>query len=118
MAFDFTTHSHRRFNPLLNTFVMVAPHRTQRPWHGAEEAPDTPLPEYDPQCYLCPGNKRAKGDVNPAYSSTFIFENDYPAVKQDQPDLPLTQVDETAVAQGGLSSCPFFSRGIFGLMHR
>ncbi|KAF8460378.1 galactose-1-phosphate uridyl transferase [Kalaharituber pfeilii] len=76
--------SHRRFNPLRNSWILVSPHRTKRPW---QEAPaKSTLPEYDPACYLCPGNKRAAGDVNPLYSSTFVFVNDYSAVKEDQPD--------------------------------
>lgn len=85
---------------------MVAPHRTQRPWQGQQEqASGDKLPEYDPGCYLCPGNKRAKGNVNPKYTSTFIFENDYAAVKRDQPELPLTPVDEDEVKKGGSSQC-------------
>jgi len=84
---------------------MVAPHRTQRPWQGAHESEsDDHLPVHDPQCYLCPRNKRAKGDVNPDYKTTFIFENDYAAVKQDQPDLPFTPINEKEVESGGI--CP------------
>ena len=106
MAFDFNSHTHRRFNPLLNTWVMVAPHRTQRPWQGQQEqASGDKLPEHDPQCYLCPGNERAKGNVNPTYTSTYIFENDYAAVTRDQPELPLTPIDEEEVKKGGSSPC-------------
>jgi hypothetical protein len=55
MTFDFGSHTHRRLNPLLNSWVMVAPHRMQRPWRGEEEStPTSILPAYDPQCYLCP----------------------------------------------------------------
>ncbi|KAI3404928.2 GAL7 [Candida oxycetoniae] len=85
--FDFTNHSHRRYNPLIDRYVLCSPHRAKRPWQGAkEEIKKTQLPEYDPKCYLCPGNIRATGDVNPKYQSTYIFLNDYPAVKLDQPD--------------------------------
>ena len=49
-----------------------------------EAASKTTLPEYDPSCYLCPGNKRAQGDINPQYESTFVFVNDYSAVKEHQ----------------------------------
>ena len=49
-----------------------------------EAAVQTTLPSYDPSCYLCPGNKRAQGDFNPKYESTFAFVNDYSAVKEDQ----------------------------------
>lgn len=39
-------------------------------------------PEYDPECYLCPGNIRAGGAKNPSYSKTFIFDNDFAALKR------------------------------------
>ncbi|KAM3420234.1 Galactose-1-phosphate uridylyltransferase [Cercospora zeina] len=77
--------SHRRYNLLRGSWVLVSPHRTKRPWQGAqEEASKNTLPEYDPACYLCPRNKRAQGDSNPDYDSTFVFVNDYSAVKEQQ----------------------------------
>lgn len=67
------------------SWLLVSPHRTKRPWQGQQESPSKiTLPEYDPSCYLCPGNKRAQGDVNPKYDSTFVFVNDYSAVKEEQ----------------------------------
>jgi UDPglucose--hexose-1-phosphate uridylyltransferase len=44
-----------------------------------------PQISYDPQCYLCPGNARAGGLSNPEYDSTFVFENDFAALKPDTP---------------------------------
>lgn len=85
--FQFTQHSHRRYNPLTKSWVLCSPHRTQRPWQGAQESANAPaLPEYDPKCYLCPGNTRANGETNPSYKTTYAFPNDFPAVKADQPE--------------------------------
>jgi len=75
---------HRRLNPLTGEWVLVSPHRATRPWQGeVARLQTTPEPTYDPACYLCPGNSRAGGIHNPAYTSTFIFENDFAALKPD-----------------------------------
>jgi len=73
--------AHRRYNPLLDEWVLCSPGRLQRPWQGqVEAAPPGQLPAYDPGCYLCPGNARAGGARNPPYTATFAFDNDFPAL--------------------------------------
>jgi UDPglucose--hexose-1-phosphate uridylyltransferase len=75
---------HRRFNPLTRDWVLVSPHRARRPWLGqVEKTPIENLPQYDPTCYLCPGNERAGGVKNPPYTGTFVFDNDFAALLPD-----------------------------------
>ena len=77
-----TEDPHRRLNALTNEWVLVSPHRATRPWHGeVAKLQTTPEPAYDPTCYLCPGNARVGGVRNPAYTSTFVFDNDFAALK-------------------------------------
>ena len=72
---------HRRLNLLTREWVLVSPHRAKRPWQGqVEKKPAQSLPEYDPTCYLCPGNERAGGVRNPPYTGTFVFDNDFSAL--------------------------------------
>jgi len=93
--FDWNRDPHRRFNPLTREWVLVSPHRTERPWQGQKEISGAAAqPEYDAGCYLCPGNARAGGVRNPRYDATFIFDNDFAALK---PGTPLDRFE-----QGGL----------------
>jgi UDPglucose--hexose-1-phosphate uridylyltransferase len=81
MKFEDSKLPHRRFNPLANEWVLVSPQRTQRPWQGQMESTEREKrPAHDPNCYLCAGNSRAGGAVNPSYEHTFVFTNDYAAL--------------------------------------
>jgi UDPglucose--hexose-1-phosphate uridylyltransferase len=81
---NLTEDSHRRYNPLTREWVLVSPHRAVRPWQGqVEKVPTAKQLEYDPDCYLCPRNARAGGVHNPAYTGTFVFENDFAALKSN-----------------------------------
>lgn len=86
---------HRRLNLLTGEWVLVSPHRTQRPWQGqVERRPPEHRPEFDPGCYLCPGNERVGGERNPDYRETFVFNNDFAALRPD--------AESTGVNIGGM----------------
>lgn len=86
--FKFSEHPHRRFNMLTGEWILVAPHRAERPWQGqVENSTHETLPRHDPTCYLCPANKRAGNQNNPDYTSTFVFDNDFSALYEDTPQI-------------------------------
>jgi len=85
---DYKDNPHRRFNPLTYEWVLVSPHRTQRPWQGMNEPKRNKIrPKHDPECYLCPGNHRAGGKINPDYQDVFVFDNDFAPLLPDTPPL-------------------------------
>jgi UDPglucose--hexose-1-phosphate uridylyltransferase len=97
-TFNTNEHPHRRYNPLLDEWVLVSPHRTKRPWQGQKENDSAVLlPGYDPTCYLCPGNVRSNGTKNPNYTDSYVFENDFAALLEEEvaseaPTHPLFQL--------------------------
>lgn len=77
---------HRRKNILTGEWVLVSPQRTKRPWQGEISAANEIVrTKYDPECYLCPGNKRANGEINPKYKNTFVFTNDFSSLLEKIP---------------------------------
>lgn len=85
---DITTYPHRRKNILTGDWILVSPHRTKRPWQGEiAETSSEKRNEYEPDCYLCPRNKRANGDVNPDYKGTYTFTNDFSALLETTPSI-------------------------------
>lgn len=102
---DLNRGPHRRWNPLTRDWVLVSPHRTQRPWQGQVEKTSAGAAiQYDPSCYLCPGNERAGGARNPGYTSTFVFTNDFAALRPDVPPAKLDQ-DGLLVAESESGTC-------------
>ncbi len=88
---NYNSFPHRRKNILTGEWVLVSPHRTKRPWQGDVFIPDkNTKPNYDPECYLCPGNVRANGERNPDYKTTFAFTNDFSALLED---IPISKID-------------------------
>ncbi|MGE5432319.1 MAG: UDP-glucose--hexose-1-phosphate uridylyltransferase [Syntrophomonadaceae bacterium] len=96
---------HRRLNILTGEWILVSSERTKRPWQGkVDNAPPEAMPEYDQDCYLCPGNMRANGEYNPQYNSTYVFNNDFSALKLDTPEFTLNE-SELLIAHSEKGIC-------------
>lgn len=96
--------SHSRKNLLTGEWVLVSPHRTERPWQGQlEMAEESLLSKHRADCYLCPGNQRSGGIRNPAYSGTFIFDNDFAALART--GIEMDQADPLLVSRAESGRC-------------
>ncbi|MBL4642450.1 MAG: UDP-glucose--hexose-1-phosphate uridylyltransferase [Flavobacteriaceae bacterium] len=88
MNTDLQEYTHKRFNILTGEWVLVSPHRAKRPWQGQkEDAANEKRPSYDESCYLCAGNKRINGEINPSYKDTYVFVNDFGALQEDSKEF-------------------------------
>lgn len=84
-AFNHKDHPHRRYNPLLDEWILVSPQRAKRPWQGQQEKMSVEKPlQHDPSCYLCSGNMRVNGDKNPDYKGAYVFDNDFGALLNEE----------------------------------
>jgi UDPglucose--hexose-1-phosphate uridylyltransferase len=95
---------HRRYNALADEWILVSAGRDARPWLGAREPEHLQArPSFDPTCYLCPGNVRASGTRNPAYTETFVFTNDFAALAPS--DVPSSYLDGILRAETEAGTC-------------
>jgi UDPglucose--hexose-1-phosphate uridylyltransferase len=87
MSEEFLGQWEQRWHPLREEWVVYSAHRNARPWSGERAGASEPVPDYLPDCYLCPRNKRANGKENPDYKGVYIFDNDYPVVGEKAPHV-------------------------------
>lgn len=110
MSQEFNSNPHRRYNILTGERVLVSPHRTKRPWQGKVEKVNVEnRPTYDESCYLCPGNKRSSGDVNPNYRKPYSFVNDFSALLEDVPYQQFSDGLLKAESESGICKVLCFS---------
>ena len=110
MNTDLQDYSHKRFNILTGEWVLVSPHRAKRPWQGQNEALSKEVrPSYDESCYLCAGNTRINGEVNPKYQDVFVFTNDYSALQNDSKKFKIDDGLLRAQSEQGICKVICFS---------
>ncbi|MFL1011494.1 UDP-glucose--hexose-1-phosphate uridylyltransferase [Flavisericum labens] len=107
---DLQDYSHKRLNILTGEWVLVSPHRAKRPWQGQNEAVSNEVrPSYDESCYLCAGNTRINGEVNPKYDDVFVFTNDFAALQSDSKIFSVNDGLLTAESETGICKVICFS---------
>lgn len=95
----------RRWQPMLDQWVLISARSAARPWSGAMAAASSiKTPSHDPDCYLCPRVVRANGTANPDYQGVYAFDNDFPSLSFDAPvdsaEQSASILTRTAAAHG------------------
>ncbi|MFB9052759.1 UDP-glucose--hexose-1-phosphate uridylyltransferase [Formosa undariae] len=110
MTNNIQDYSHKRFNILTGEWVLVSPHRAKRPWQGQnEEVANEQRPSHDESCYLCAGNTRANGEINPDYTDVFVFTNDFAALQKDSETFTVNEGLLQAQSEQGVCKVICFS---------
>jgi len=110
MTSDIENYSHKRYNSLTGEWILVSPHRSKRPWQGQEEERvKSQNPTYDETCYLCAGNVRANGEINPNYKDVFVFTNDFSALQEDSKMFKMDEGFIKAESEQGICKVVCFS---------
>lgn len=110
MNTDLQGYSHKRYNILTGEWVLVSPHRAKRPWQGQNEVVvNERRPSYDKSCYLCTGNKRINGEVNPKYKDVFVFTNDFAALQNTSKSFKIEEGLLIAHSEQGICKVICFS---------
>ncbi|WP_248722721.1 UDP-glucose--hexose-1-phosphate uridylyltransferase [Seonamhaeicola sp. ML3] len=110
MNTELDNYSHKRFNILTGEWILVSPHRAKRPWQGQNETVNNEKrPSYDENCYLCPGNTRINGEINPDYKDVYIFTNDFASLQSDSPDFEVNDGLLMAKSEKGICKVICFS---------
>lgn len=110
MITDLQDYSHKRYNILTGEWVLVSPHRAKRPWQGQNETPSNHIrPSYDETCYLCAGNPRMNGEVNPDYKNAYVFTNDFAALQNESKSFQVSDGLLQAESETGICKVICFS---------